>query len=203
MDIKASSPLPRPASRAVSKKQLSDINTDVTYWLSQSPVARLAALQQLRNQYRLLVSMELTNIFEDFVKRLNACQAQYMIAGGFAVALYGYPRYTGDIDIWINPTQENAQKVLDVLKQIGYSEEDATLDDLITPDIVVQFGYPPNRIDLATGLAGVDFAGCWNRKAIIPFGDTMANFISLEDLKQNKMATARQQDLLDLKKLSE
>ena len=147
--------------------------------------------------------MELTNIFEDFVKELNSCHAEYMVAGGFAVALYGYPRYTGDIDIWINPTQDNAHRVLKALKTIGYSEQDATLEDLTTPDIVVQFGYPPNRIDVSTGLAGVEFNQCWNRKSVIPFGDTMANFISLDDLKQNKQATARQQDLLDLKKLSE
>ncbi|MBC5993439.1 hypothetical protein H8S84_11385 [Pontibacter sp. SD6] len=126
-----------------------------------------------------------------------------MVAGGFAVALYGYPRYTGDIDVWINPTPENAQSVLKALKQIGYSEQDVNLEDLTTPEIVVQFGYPPNRIDVATGLAGVEFSACWNRKSVIPFGDTMANFISLDDLKQNKQATARQQDLLDLQKLSD
>ena len=202
MKIKASSPLPQPASRAVSKKKLSDINTDVTYWLSQPPKARLAALQELRNQYRLLVKMELTNIFEDFIKRLNAAQAQYIIAGGFAVAIYGYPRYTGDIDIWINPNPENAKKVLRAIKEIGFSEDDVNMEDLTTPDVLIQLGYPPNRIDISTGLEGVQFAGCWSRKALMPFGDQMANFISLEDLKTNKKATARQQDLLDLQNLS-
>ena len=202
MKIKASSPLPQPASRAVSKKKLSDINTDVTYWLSQPPKARLAALQELRNQYRLLVKMELTNIFEDFIKRLNAAQAQYVIAGGFAVALYGYPRYTGDIDVWINPDPENAKKILSAIKEIGFSEDDVNMEDLTTPDVVIQLGYPPNRIDISTGLEGVEFAGCWNRRAHMPFGDQMANFISLEDLKTNKKATARQQDLLDLQNLA-
>ncbi|RIJ33556.1 hypothetical protein D1627_17730 [Pontibacter oryzae] len=124
-----------------------------------------------------------------------------MIAGGFAVAVYGYPRYTGDIDIWINPTEENARKVMPVLREIGYDEQQVNLEDLTTLDIVVQLGYPPNRIDLATGLAGVDFETCWENKAIMPYGDTMANFISLDDLKKNKLATARQQDLLDLQNL--
>ncbi len=197
-----SSPLPQPASRAVSKKKLSDYNTDINYWLSQSPEFRLSALEQLREQYGLLVKMELTNTFQDFVKRLNNCQACYMIAGGFAVALYGYPRYTGDIDIWIKPTQENAQKVLTAVQQIGYSNKDVTFEDLTTADIVVQLGYPPNRIDLTTGLAGVDCDACWNRKASIPFGGEMAHFISLDDLMVNKKATARQQDMLDLQNLS-
>ena len=202
MNMKASSPLPQPASRAVSKKQLSDSNTDVTYWLSQPPAARIAAVQELRNQYRLLVKMELTNIFEDFIKRLNASQAQYIIAGGFAVALYGYPRYTGDIDVWINPTSENAEKVLSAIQEIGFTEGDVNMEDLTTADIVVQLGYPPNRIDISTGMAGIEFNECWSRKAVMPFGDQMANFISLEDLKTNKKATARQQDLLDLQNLS-
>lgn len=201
MKRKASSPLPQPACRAVSKKKLSDSNNDLTYWLTLSPEARLAALEQLRDQYRFLVEMELTHNFEEFVKEINTCGAEYLIAGGFAVALYGYPRYTGDIDIWVNPTKKNAIKVLQVLQTFGYTEEEVNLEDLTTPDIVVQLGYPPNRIDLSTGLSGVDFKTCWASKAVMPFGDVMANFISLEDLKKNKKATARQQDLLDLQNL--
>ncbi|WP_439879993.1 hypothetical protein ACSX1A_12580 [Pontibacter sp. MBLB2868] len=203
MDLKkkAGTPLPLPASRAVSKKKLSDSNNDLKYWLSLLPEERLAALEQLREHYRFLVKMELTHDFQEFIKVINACGAEYLIAGGFAVALYGYPRYTGDIDIWINPTPENAEKLLPVLQQFGYTENEVNQEDLTTPDIVVQLGYPPNRIDLSTGLAGVEFKTCWDKKAVMPFGDVMANFISLEDLKKNKMATARQQDLLDLQNL--
>ncbi|WP_089317502.1 nucleotidyltransferase domain-containing protein [Pontibacter ummariensis] len=145
--------------------------------------------------------MELTHNFQAFVKQLNAIEAEYMIAGGFAVALYGYPRYTGDIDIWINPAQENALKVLEVLYSFGYLERDVNLEDLTTPEIVVQLGYPPNRIAIATGLAGVDFRDCWDHKIRMPFGDTVANFISLDHLKKNKQASARLQDLLDLQNL--
>ncbi|WP_199688470.1 hypothetical protein [Pontibacter oryzae] len=201
LDRKASAPLPHPANRAVSKKRLSDSNDDLSYWLKQPAAFRLAAAEQLRAQYSLLVQMKLTTNFQDFVKKLNASDVEYIIAGGFAVAVYGYPRYTGDIDIWINPTEENARKVMPVLREIGYDEQQVNLEDLTTLDIVVQLGYPPNRIDLATGLAGVDFETCWENKAIMPYGDTMANFISLDDLKKNKLATARQQDLLDLQNL--
>jgi len=147
--------------------------------------------------------MELTHIFQEFVKQLNAHEAEYLVAGGFAVALYGYPRYTGDIDIWINATPANALKVLRVLHAFGYSEKEVSLEDLTTPDIIVQLGYPPNRIDLITGLAGVTFPACWENKVTVPFGGTMANFLCLNDLKQNKRATARQQDLLDLQNLPE
>lgn len=201
MDRKVSAPLPHPANRAVSKKRLSDSNDDLSYWLKQPAALRLAAVEQLRAHYSLLAQMKLTTNFQDFVKKLNASGVEYIIAGGFAVAVYGYPRYTGDIDIWINPTRENAQKVLLVLRTIGYDEQQVSLEDLTTTDIVVQLGYPPNRIDLATGLAGVEFEACWENKATMPYGDTMANFISLSDLKKNKQATARQQDLLDLQNL--
>ena len=203
MDTKASAPLLQPAGRAVSKKKLSDSNNDLKYWLSQTAVARLAAVEQLRKQYSLLVKMELTHNFHDFIKQLNASGAAYMVAGGFAVALYGYPRYTGDIDIWINATTENATKVLQVLQTFGYSEKEVNLEDLTTPEIIVQLGYPPNRIDLSTGLAGLDFTSCWENRVIMSFGNTMANFISLSDLKKNKKASARQQDLLDLQNLPE
>ncbi|WP_347158566.1 hypothetical protein [Pontibacter chitinilyticus] len=198
-----SAPLPRPASRAVNKKRLSDSNKDLTYWLSKSPSARLAALEHLRHLYSLLVKMELTNDFQKFIQALNACDAEYIITGGFAVAVYGYPRYTGDIDIWINPTPKNAEKVLEAVQQFGYTEQEVNLEDLTTADIVVQLGYPPNRIDLATGLAGVHFETCWENRVKLAFGEVATNFISLQDLKRNKKATARQQDLLDLENLPE
>lgn len=201
METKASAPLLRPNSRAVYKKQLSDSSNDLSYWLTQPPAARLAALEQLRALYKLLVKMDLNNDFQRFIKILNSCHAQYIITGGFAVAIYGYPRYTGDIDIWIDPSLENALKVLAALQAFGYSEQQVNMQDLTTPGIVVQLGYPPNRIDLVTGLAGVDFENCWNNKVNMPFGDVPAYFISLQDLKRNKKATARQQDLLDLENL--
>ncbi|MCC9138895.1 hypothetical protein ACFSKU_00055 [Pontibacter silvestris] len=201
MTKKASAALQHPTGRAVNRKKLSDSNNDLKYWLAQSPEVRLAALEQLRRQYDLLVKMELTQDFKEFVKLLNTCHAEYIIAGGYAVALYGYPRYTGDIDIWVNPTPENAVNVLNALQKFGCDDTEVNLEDLTTAGVVVQLGYPPNRIDLATGLTGVDFDSCWKNKIEIPYGDTIANFISLKDLKRNKKATARQQDLLDLQNL--
>lgn len=145
--------------------------------------------------------MELKHDFRNFIQLLNTYQIEYMVSGGFAVALYGYPRYTGDIDIWVNPTPQNATILMRALLEFGYTEEQVTIEDLTTPDVVTQLGYPPNRIDIATGLAGVEFAECWKNKVSIPYEDVMANFISLEDLKKNKKASARQQDLLDLQNL--
>ncbi|WP_461488255.1 hypothetical protein [Pontibacter sp. HJ8] len=201
MNTKASTLLQHPAGRVVSKIKLSDSNNDLAYWLAQSAVARLAAAEHLRQQYSILVNMELKHNFRNFINLLNTYQIEYMVAGGFAVALYGYPRYTGDIDIWINPTPQNATVLIGALQEFGYNGEQVTFEDLTTPDVVTQLGYPPNRIDIATGLAGVKFAECWKNKVSIPYEDVVANFISLEDLKKNKKATARQQDLLDLQNL--
>jgi hypothetical protein len=201
LNKKASTLLQHPAGRAVSKIKLSDSNNDLAYWLAQSAVARLAAVEHLRHQYSILVKMELKHDFRNFIQLLNTYQIEYMVAGGFAVALYGYPRYTGDIDIWINPTPQNATILMQALLEFGYTGEQVTIEDLTTPDVVTQLGYPPNRIDIATGLAGVKFAECWKNKVSIPYEDVMANFISLEDLKKNKKASARQQDLLDLQNL--
>ncbi|WP_299759967.1 hypothetical protein [uncultured Pontibacter sp.] len=201
MDKKNSTALPQPANRAVTKKILSDSNDDLSYWLSQPADARLKAVEQLRVQYSLLVQMKLTQDFQNIIQLLNSAGAEYIIAGGFAVALYGYPRYTGDIDIWINPSHENAFKVLSILYQLGYDPQDVNLEDLTTENVVVQLGYPPNRIDLSTGMTGLSFESSWQNKIMMPFGGTTANFISLDDLKRNKQATARQQDLLDLENL--
>ena len=77
---------------------------------------------------------------------LNRCFSVSFVAGGFAVALCGYPRYTGDIDSWINATEENATKALQLLQALGYSDKEVNLEDLITPDIIVQFGYPPTEL---------------------------------------------------------
>ncbi|GAB3820393.1 hypothetical protein GCM10028895_20420 [Pontibacter rugosus] len=104
----------------------------------QSEETRLKAVDALRYQYSLLVDMELTHDFQKFVQKLNGVGAEYIIAGGFAVALYGYPRYTGGIDIWINPVPANAAKVLQVLQEMGYSDKEVNLEDLTTIDVVVQ-----------------------------------------------------------------
>ncbi|MCC9166215.1 hypothetical protein [Pontibacter harenae] len=201
MPNKISSARPQPTASVVTKKKLSDSNDDLSYWLAQSATARIDAIAYLRKQYSILKGMELQTNFLDFIKILNSCKAEYMVAGGFAVAYNGYPRYTGDIDIWINPSEANAACVLHALEEYGYNDNQITSEDLTTPGVVTQLGYPPNRIDIATGLEGVDFTACWERKKTAVIDGNTVHFISLQDLKENKKATARQQDLLDLQNL--
>src|ERR1035437_685998 len=93
--------------------------------------------------------------FREFVELLNKNKAQYLIVGGYAVGFHGYPRYTGDLDIWLNPTQANAEKVVLAVNEFGFSSYGLTKEDFTKENNVVQLGYPPLRIDLLTQIDGV------------------------------------------------
>jgi hypothetical protein len=126
---------------------------------------------------------------------------KYLIVGGYAVALHGHPRYTKDIDIWISPEPENAGNLIQALKDFGFSFPNLNVSDFTTPDMIVQLGYPPNRIDLLTDVSGVDFDSCYQKKMELEVEGITVNFIDLDSLKINKLASGRHQDLADLEHL--
>ncbi len=139
--------------------------------------------------------------FKEFLQSLNANKVEYLIIGGYAVAFHGHPRYTKDIDIWINPTNPNINNLLQALKDFGFASPELKIDDFLDPDQIIQLGYPPNRIDLLTNLAGVDFKTCYSSKIEVSIEGISVIFIDLENLKKNKKATGRHQDLADLENL--
>lgn len=139
--------------------------------------------------------------FKEFIQLLNDNQVRYLVIGGYAVAIHGYPRYTKDIDIWLEMMPENAANVMQTLQQFGFGSLDFTPEDFLTPDQVIQLGYPPNRIDLITTPDGVDFVTCFDTKLEVAIDGMMVNFIDLENLKVNKKASGRLQDLADLENL--
>ena len=145
--------------------------------------------------------MEICQDFKEFIQLLNKHQVEYLIVGGYAVALYGYPRYTGDIDFWIKPNQLNAQKLVSSLIDFGFGSIDVDVNDFNKKDSVVQLGFPPNRIDIITSVSGLSFDECWNKKEIILSENDEINYISLHHLRINKETTGRDKDLLDLKNL--
>ena len=148
--------------------------------------------------------MELSQDFREFIKLLNKNKVEYLLAGGYAVAAHGYPRFTGDLDVWIKPSPENATQVLEALKEFGFSSIDIGQEDLIEENIVIQLGYPPFRIDLITGLSGLQFDECWpNRNVIKDKEGNELPFLGLKDLITNKKATNRDQDKIDIKHLRE
>lgn len=140
--------------------------------------------------------------FKEFIQLLNDNQVRYLVVGGYAVAMHGYPRYTKDIDIWLEMTPENAQATVKVLQQFGFGSLNLQPDDFLAPDSIIQLGYPPNRIDLITTPDGVNFETCYNSRVETNINGTMVCFIDLENLKLNKKASGRLQDLADLENLS-
>jgi hypothetical protein len=139
----------------------------------------------------------LTRDFAEMLSALSAAGAEFLIVGAYALAAHGTPRATGDIDIWVRPTTENAQRVLAALKAFGAPLMDLSLEDLSRPDIVFQMGIAPNRIDLLTGISGVTFEEAWPDRLISTVAGMPLPFIGKAALVRNKRAAARPKDLLD------
>ena len=140
--------------------------------------------------------------FKEFIESLNANQVRYLVIGGYAVALHGYPRFTKDLDIWIDRTRHNAACLVKALDDFGFGLLGLTEDDFLEVDQIIQLGYAPNRIDLLTSAPGVEFENCFNQKVQVIISGVQVNFIDLENLKISKKASGRLQDLADLEKLT-
>ena len=144
----------------------------------------------------------LSKDFTEFIESLNAHSVRYLVVGGYAVAFHGYPRYTKDLDIWLEPEIKNAQNVLKALNHFGFGSLDIESADLLEENNIIQLGYPPNRIDLITSLKGLVFEKCYPERVRIKIQGTIIDFIDIENLKTNKKATGRPQDLADLENLT-
>ena len=145
--------------------------------------------------------MILNQDFREFIVLLNKNRVRYLVIGGYAVALHGHPRYTKDLDLWVWMDKKNAENILKSLNEFGFGSVDLVAEDFLTPGKVVQLGYPPNRIDLITAPKGVEFEDCYQSKIIVEIDGININLISLNDLKKNKKAAGRHQDLADLDNL--
>lgn len=145
--------------------------------------------------------MVLNSDFREFIRLLNENDVKYLIVGGYAVALHGYPRYTKDIDIWLLVSHENAARIMMALRQFGFGSVGLAEEDFLKPDEFVQLGYPPNRIDLVMACDGLEFADVFSSRIEVEIDGIYMNFIDLENLKKNKMAAGRPQDLADLDNL--
>jgi predicted nucleotidyltransferase len=141
--------------------------------------------------------------FKEFIQSFNDSDVRYLVIGGYAVALHGYPRYTKDLDVWIELSAENAARVIRALAQFGFGSLGLQAQDLLVPDQVIQLGYAPNRIDLITTAPGVDFETCYTSRVEVEIEGVAVNFIDLENLRRNKQAAGRLQDLADLENLQQ
>ena len=139
--------------------------------------------------------------FKELLQLLNSKKIEYLVVGGYAVALYGYPRATGDMDIWIASSKDNAHKTVEALKEFGFSSPELKEELFLEKEKNIRMGNPPLRIEILTSIDGVEFDECYRNKKTVTIDDIDVNFISLEDLKKNKRASGRYQDLADLENL--
>ena len=146
--------------------------------------------------------MILERDFEDFVKLLNRHAVKYMVVGGYALAFHGKPRSTGDLDIWIEISEKNAQKMVEVVKGFGLSSMGFKKEDFLKPGYITQIGYPPLRIDILNSIDGVDFIkAVENMQQIELDNNLQINYIGVGDFVKNKQASGRKQDLADIKEI--
>lgn len=144
--------------------------------------------------------MRVEKDFEEFIALLNEHDVQYVIVGAFAISFHARPRFTGDIDFFINNSSTNIRSLLEVLKNFGFESLNLSKEDFRS-DSIIQLGNEPNRIDLLTSISGVDFKQAFSNKVEGKYGDEVTYFISLDDLIANKKAGNRLKDKSDLEML--
>ena len=146
--------------------------------------------------------MTVAQDFEEFFESCNKNGVEYVVVGGYAFAFHAHPRYTGDIDVFVRPSEDNARRIIKALNDFGFKLTSLTWQDVASAGKVVQLGYPPLRIDVMTAIDGVTFDEAWSRKVESRYGAQQIYLLSKEDLILNKKASGRKQDLLDLESLT-
>lgn len=139
--------------------------------------------------------------FKDFLKLLNHHKVSYLLIGGYAVAYYGYVRYTGDMDIFIELNPENANRTRQVLIDFGFHSSALPSELFEEKGKIIRMGVPPMRLEILNTISGVTFEECFSRRVLEMVEDVPVNFIHLDDLKKNKAASGRTKDLNDLEHL--
>jgi predicted nucleotidyltransferase len=145
-----------------------------------------------------MVEMPFADDLRAFLKSLDAAQAEFIVVGGYAVAFHGFPRNTGDLDIWIRASVDNAPRVERAVRDFGFPIDASARAALLQPDAILRMGYPPIRIELLTQVSGLDFDACRSRAVMIALDDVKVPVLGLDDLIVNKRAAGRPKDLLDL-----
>jgi len=147
--------------------------------------------------------MEVQEDFRNFLALLIKHEVEFMIVGGYALAFHGAPRFTGDIDVFVKPDQQNAILIIKALADFGFSSLNLTVDDFQDPGKVIQLGLPPVRIDIITSISGVTWEEANTSKISGPFGDLSVSYIGKKQFITNKRATGRKKDFADLEALGE
>lgn len=136
--------------------------------------------------------------FLDLLRAFAAADVRFLIVGAYALALHGRPRATGDLDVWIEASPENAQRVMRALAAFGAPLAEVSAADFAREGVTYQIGIPPGRIDILTELTGITFTDAWADRLRRPFGDVEVDFIGRASFIRNKRATGRHKDLADI-----
>lgn len=180
-----------------------DREFDVDFWQQQGDAAIFDAAWEL---VELTEGFKGTNVklkpdFKDLLLLFNRHEVAYLIVGGYAVMKYTEPFFTKDMDLWIEPTQENAKRAFAALVEFGAPMADLTVHDLTQPKNVFQFGMAPTRVDVMTAIDAVTFPEAWKSRVETRLDDIAISVISLQDLIRNKEASNRDTDRIQLANL--
>lgn len=145
--------------------------------------------------------IEFPQDFSEFLKLLNDHNVEYLLIGGFAVAIYGYPRATADMDVWVARNQLNAERLVMCLRAFGFDTPNLSVELFQDPERIIRMGEAPLRIEILTDIDGVQFEDCIGRAEQQDIDGVVVPVISLDDLKINKLASGRAKDLDDLENL--
>lgn len=141
--------------------------------------------------------------FLDLLRSFGTHSVRFMVVGAYALAVHGRPRATGDLDVWVDATPDNADRVLAALRDFGAPLAGLSAADLSAPGVVYQIGVPPGRIDILTQLSGLVFDEAWLARTRAPFGTLEVDVIGREAFIRNKLATGRDKDRVDVQSLIE
>jgi hypothetical protein len=147
--------------------------------------------------------MKLSADLKEFIGLLNSHKVEFIVVGAHALAWHGLPRYTKDVDFLVHADPANAEALLAALERFGFGSLGLRSKDFLTPDQVIQLGREPHRIDLLTGISGVDWDECWASKVAGEMDGIPVFFLGRETYIKNKLASGRAQDLADVSRLRE
>ncbi|MGB3392330.1 MAG: hypothetical protein WA956_09230 [Stenotrophomonas sp.] len=145
----------------------------------------------------------LNDDWRDFVAALDANRVEYMLVGGVALGVHGHVRYTRDLDVWFRDTEQNAERLIAALRDFGFSDLNVSPLEFCKPRAMLVLGAEPNKIELINFADGVDFDQCFPNRIIVPLAGVNVAVIGLDDLRKNKKAVGRLQDLADLEQLED
>jgi hypothetical protein len=148
-----------------------------------------------------MATIHLPPDLKEFIKLLNLHQVEYLLIGGYAVGYHGYPRPTGDMDIWIAISPQNAERVVSALREFGFDTPELSVRLFSRKKQIIQMGVSPIKIDISTSISGVSFAKCYAKRIVDELDGVQVHLINLKHLKANKKASGRLKDLSDLENL--